>query len=38
MFYVNGLPLASVDIPKYRDPDFPAVHIKILLLGWRGTR
>ena len=38
MLYVNHLPLASVNIHGYRDPDFPVVHMKILLLGWRGTQ
>ena len=32
LFYVNRLPLASVDIHGSRDPYFPEVHIKIL--GW----
>ena len=38
MFYVNRLPLASVDVHGYRDPDFPVVNMKIILLIWCGTR
>ena len=37
-FYVNRIPLASVDIHGYRDPYFPAVHVEILLLCCRGMR